>query len=205
MPLKMQQLHFWPIKVNFLRKSTKILTWTEEEKSQKINMSKSYTFQSAVNPLCGNSFSSDHGNYQSQQKYLLTPEMGVTLEAPAVPLGSNDKALLVAFLSASRHSCLYLQCWAALIQTWREWQWYLWISHGPVHPEGSAWPICPSLSHWSKQGLSLQLLSDWSTYAAKGFGFTSHVVLEPTDLYLCNVQFWKHISALTGHKMPRYL
>lgn len=169
-------------------------------------MSKSHTFKPALNPPCGNSLLTK-GITTANKNICSTPEMSATLEAAAVPLGRNDKALLVAFLSLSRHkqSCLYLQWWAAPIQTGREWQWYLVISHGPSHPAGPTWPLWPSFSPWTKQGLSVQLLSDWSTCAGKCSGFTANIVLEPTDLYLCNVQFWKHISALTSHKMPHYL
>lgn len=63
-------------------------------------MSKSYTFQPALNPLCENSLSLTMGITKANRNIYSTPEMRVTLEAPAVPLGRNDKVLLVAFLSA---------------------------------------------------------------------------------------------------------
>lgn len=131
----MQQLHFWPIK--FPQEIHQDFNWNRRRrrKMQKINMSKSHTFQPALNPPCGNSILTK-GITTANKNICSTPEMNVTLEAPAAPLGRNDQALLVAFLSVSRHeqSCWYLQCWAAPIQAGREWQWYLGISQGPVHP-----------------------------------------------------------------------
>lgn len=75
-------------------------------------MSKSYTFQPALSPLCQFSlfFFFTKGVTKFHTNICFGPEMRMTLETTAVPLSRNDKASLLAFLSASRHEhgCLYL-------------------------------------------------------------------------------------------------
>lgn len=85
-------------------------------------------------------------------------------------------------------------------------------SHSDTHESVTALFILPGQpdpsGFLSYTGQNKDCLCSWSVSealnAGKCFVFNSHIVFEPTDLYSCNVQFWKYIIALTSHKMPHY-
>lgn len=140
-----------------------------------------------------------------KQKYLLHSrdecDPGSTCSSPGQEWQSFTGSLF-----GSSQAWAQLPAFAVLSSTNPDWKGRTVISGNQPRPCSSCWASLTSLAFFLsliKAGADLQLLSEWSTRQV--LGFTSHVVLESTDLYLCNKQFWKHISAPTGHKMPHYL
>lgn len=144
-----------------------------------MNTSKSYTFKPALNPLCDNCLSLTKGNYQSPPKYLLHSrnecDPGSTCSSPGWEWLSFTSSLFVSF-----------QAWAQLAVTRSAEQCRSRLKGNNDTHEDSL--TNPSFSYTVQ---NKDCLCSWAMTealnAGKCFGFTPHIVLEPTDLYLCDV------------------